>query len=81
MFENENVGLHRDNGLWIFRNLSGPEIERKRKAILCVFEECGLSTATKTNLKVVNFLNIQLGLINGTYWPYRKPNGNLMYVV
>ena len=67
VFENENVGLSRDNGVQIFRNLSGPEIERKRKAILRVFKECGLSTTTRANLKVGNFLNIQLGLINGTY--------------
>ena len=71
---------YRDDGLGIFRNLSGPEIERKRKAIVCVFKECGLSITTKANLKVVNFLDMQLDLINGTYRPYRKPNDNLMYI-
>ena len=78
VFENENVVLYRDDGLRIFRNLSGPEIERKRKAIVCVFKECGLSITTKANLNVVNFLDIQLDLINGTYQPYRKPNDNPM---
>ena len=28
-FENENVSLYRDDGLGIFRNLSGQEIEKK----------------------------------------------------
>ena len=28
-FENKNMGLYRDNGVGIFRNLSGPEIEKK----------------------------------------------------
>ena len=73
VFENENVGLYRDNGLAIFRNLSGPEIERKRKAIVRLFKECGLSVTTKAKLKVANFLDIQLDLINATYRPYRKP--------
>ena len=41
VFENENVDLYRDDGLGIFRNLSGPEVERKRKAIVRVFKECG----------------------------------------
>ena len=72
VFENENVSLYRDDGIGIFRNLSGPEIERKRKAIVCVFKQCSLSITTKANLKVVNFLDIQLGFINGTYQPYRN---------
>ena len=80
MFENENIGLYRDHGLGIFRNLSGPGIERKRKAIVHVFQECGLSITTKANLKVVNFLDIQLDLINGTYRPYRKPNDDMVHV-
>ena len=29
VFENKNMGLYRDNGVGIFRNLSGPEIEKK----------------------------------------------------
>ena len=57
VFENENFGLYRDDGLGTFRNLSGPEIKRKRKANVCVFKECGLSITTKANLKVVNFLD------------------------
>ena len=36
VFKNENIGFYRDDGLGIFRNLSGPAIERKRKAIVCV---------------------------------------------
>ena len=80
VFENENVGLQRDDGLGIFRNLSGLEIERKRKAIVNVFKECGLSITTKAILKVVNFLDIKLDLINATYRPYQKPYDYLMYI-
>ena len=75
VFENENVGLYRDNGLG-----PGPEIERKRKAIVRAFKEFGLSITSKVNLKVVNFLDIQLDLVNGTYRPYRKPNDSPMYI-
>ena len=32
VFENENVGLYRDDGIGIFRDFSGQEVERKRKA-------------------------------------------------
>ena len=81
VFETQNdVGLYKDGGLGIFRNLSGPEIERVRKEIITIFKECGLSLTTKTNLKVVQFLDIELDLINNTYRPYKKPNGNPMYI-
>ena len=36
----EDVELYRDNGLGIFRNISRLEIERKKKAIVKVFEKC-----------------------------------------
>ena len=81
VFETQNdVGLYRDGGLGIFRNLSGPEIERVRKEIITIFKECGLSLTTKTNLKVVQFLDIELDLINNTYRPYKKLNDNPMHI-
>ena len=36
----ENIGLHRDDGLGILRNCSGPEIERKRKQVIQIFKDC-----------------------------------------
>ena len=47
----ENVGLHRDDGLGILRNSSGPEIERKRKQIIQIFKSCGINITVQTNLK------------------------------
>ena len=81
VFENQNdVGLYRDNGLGILRNLSGPQIERVTKEIIKIFKKCGLSITTKTNLKIVQFLDIELDLINNTYRPYKKPNDSPMYI-
>ena len=34
----------------------------------------------ETNLKIVNFLDITFNLASSKYRPYRKPNGNLMYI-
>ena len=39
-----------------------------------------ISITIKANLKVVDFIDIELHSTNGTYRQYRKPNGNLMYV-
>ena len=47
------LGLYRDNGLAIIRNLSGPENERKRKAIIKLFKECSLNIAICTNLTLL----------------------------
>ena len=81
VFENQNdSGLYRDNGLGILRNLSGPQIEKVRNEIKIIFKECGLSITTKTNLKVIQFLDIELDLINNTYRSYKKPNDNPMYI-
>ena len=68
VFENQNnVGLYGDDDLGILRNISGPQIERVREEIIKIFKKCGLSITTKTNFKVVQFLDIELDLINNTY--------------
>ena len=81
LFENQNdVGLHRDDSLGILQNFSGLQNERVRKEIIKTFKVCGLSITTKTNLKVVHFLDIELDLINNTYRSYKKPNDKPMYI-
>ena len=76
----ELVGLYRDDGLGIMKNMSGPEIERKQKQIIKIFKDCGLNIAIKTNLKSVDFLDIRLNLRDNTYQPYRKPNSEPIYI-
>ena len=67
VFENQNYGvLYRDYGLGILRNLSGSQFEKVRKEIIKIFKKCGLSIKIKTNLKFVQFLHIELDLINNT---------------
>ena len=81
VFENQNYGgLYRDDGLGILRNLSGSQFEKVRKEIIKLFKKCKLSVTTKTNLKIVQFLHIELDLKNNTYRPCKKPSDNLMYI-
>ena len=80
ILDKDLVGLYRDDDLAIVRNLSGPEIERKRKAIIKLFKECCLNITIKTNLKIVNFLDVKINLDTGTYRPYRKPDNKLAYI-
>ena len=74
ILDKDLVGLYRDNGLAIVRNLSGPEIESKRKAIITHFKECGLNITLQTNLKIVNFLDVKMNIDTDRYHPYRKPD-------
>ena len=53
----EDIGLYRDDGLGIFRNISRLEIVRKKKAFVAkVFKKCRLSIVVDTNLKTFDFL-------------------------
>ena len=73
------LGLHRDDGLVIVRNLSGLKIERKRKVIIKLFKECVLNN-NRNQPRHVNFLDIKMNLDAGTYRPYRKPDNMRVYI-
>ena len=72
----EDIGLYRDDGLGLFRNLSGTQKERKKKQIIKLFKECNLTITIDINLNIVNYLDVQLNVKDGTYKPYRKPNND-----
>ena len=74
------MGLYRDDGQVILRNISGPGVERIRKNILKTFQQHGLQVTTKANMIETNFLDITLNLSSGKFWPYRKPNNQPLYI-
>ena len=57
-----DIGLYRDDGLGVLRNISGPQIDRKRKQITVVFKECALNITVETNVQIVNYLDTQFNL-------------------
>ena len=59
----ENTELYRDDGLGIFENMSGPEVERKKKELVKIFKNNGLSITVKTNIKTAHFLDIHFDLV------------------
>ena len=75
-----NVGLYRDDGLVLLRNANGPQSERTRKDITREFKKQGLNISINTNLKICNFFDVTLNLSDGTYYPYRKPNNETLYI-
>ena len=70
-------GIYRDDGLACFENVNGPQADQIRKKFIYIFrKEFQLSIVCKTNLKIVNFLDVTLDLTTGRYKPYNKP-GNV----
>ena len=75
-----DVGLYRDDGLAVLRDVTGSEADRMRKTVCKIFNNLGLRLTIDTGMKVVNFLDVTLNLADGTYRPYRKPNDTPVYV-
>ena len=48
------------------RSKNGQKTDRIRKEVIKIFKEVGFKIEIKTNLKVVDFLNITFNLSNGT---------------
>ena len=74
MQEQNNVGLYRDDGLGIFRNLLRHNNERKKKEIIKIFNSFGLSITVTTNVTSANCLDVNFHLTKDICRPYRKPN-------
>ena len=62
LINKKDLGLYRDDGLGILRYISGPEADRKRKNIIKIFKQCGLSNTCEINKKIVDFLHVQFNL-------------------
>ena len=75
-----NIGLYGDDGVILLKNASGPQSERTRKDITREFKRQGLNISISANLKICNFLDVTLNLTDGSYYPYRKPNNETLYI-
>ena len=79
-YDKQDIGLYRDDGLAVFRNISGKEADTIRKHFSAIFKLNGLSLDIECNQKIVNYLDVTLNLENGTYRPFRKPNESTTYI-
>ena len=79
-YDISDFGLYRDDGLAIFKNVSGPDPERIKKHLQSSFREHGLEIVIECNKTIIDFLDITMILNNGTYQPYSKPDNKLQYI-
>ena len=53
-YNKTNIGLYRDDGLAVFRNVSGAHFEKNKKEFQKLFQHHGLKWIIKCNLKIVD---------------------------
>ena len=79
-YEKKDIGLYRDDGLAAFKDKSGPQNERIKKDFTRIFKEKGLDLVISCNMKIVDYLELTLSLLDGSYRPFRKPDDETNYV-
>ena len=79
-YGNDSIGLYRDDGLAVFKNISGPTAERIKRDITRHLKNHGLNITIQTNMKTVNYLDVTFNLNSRTYYPYRKPTDQPLYI-
>ena len=79
-YYSKNIDLYRDDGLAMFKNVSGPASQKIKKQTKSLFKQKGLQIIIESNLKVVNYLDVAFNLNDGSYRPNRKPNDETHYI-
>ena len=61
-FGKQNIGLHIDDDLSCFENLSGPDSEKTKNKLFKIFESNGVSMTAECNLIVTDFSDVTVDL-------------------
>ena len=56
------------------------QTEQSKKEICRIFKAEGLDITIEANLNIVDFLDVELNLNEGTHKPFSKPNNTILYV-
>ena len=80
LFQDNSVGLYRDDWLGVLMDLPGPKTEKLKINVAKIFKDCWLSITSKTNLKIVDYLDVIFDLQNNSSKPCRKPDNLLVYI-
>ena len=78
--DKQSTGLYSGDGLVLLRNTSRQKTDQIRKNVIEIFKDASFKIKIKTNLHIVDFLDITFNLLDETYKLYKKPNHQLLYV-
>ena len=80
VYNNNNIGLYRDDGLAVLKNIGGSQEEKIKTHFQNIFRKNNLNIIVNCNLKVVDYLDVTLNLSDGLYKPFHKPNSEINYI-
>ena len=78
-YNKSNIGLYGDDGLTVFKNISGPQAQKIKKDFQDKFCNNNLNIIVKCNLKIVDYLDVTSNLSDGLYKTFHKPNSEINY--
>ena len=78
-YNKKDIDLYQDDCLAVFKNKSGPQAERIEKNFQKIFQENDLNIVIKCNLKIIDYLDVTLNLLNNIYKPFSKPKRNQLH--
>ena len=78
-YDSKDIGLYKADGLRVFKNTNGLDLEKVKKHILKIFKEKTLHIV-ECNMKIVNYLDVIFNLGDGTYKSYKKPTDEMGYI-
>ena len=79
-YDKNSIGLYRDDGLSVFKNKNGTQLERIKKNLQKKFKDFGSEILAESNLTTVNYLDVILNLNNASFKPYHKPDYIIQYI-
>ena len=79
-YNKNDIGLYRDDGLAIFKNISGSKSNKIKKNIQKLFKKNQSDIFIQCNMKMVNYLDVTLNLETSTYRLYQKENNPIKYI-
>ena len=79
-YDKNDIGIYRDDGLAVFKDKSGPQSEKIKKDFQRTFKNHQLDIVIQCNRTSVDYLDVTLNLMDGTYRPFHKPNNETNYV-
>ena len=76
---NANIGGYKDDFLGVSRS-SPRQIEMMKKKICQLFQSLGLDITAEANKRIVQYLDVEFNLVEGSFKPYLKEGDTPLYV-
>ena len=79
-YNKNSIGLYRNDGLSVFKNKNGTQLERIKKSLQKILKDFGLEIVVESNLRIVNYLDVTLNLNDGSIRPCHKLDDIIQYI-